>query len=163
MKVLLKQAKRTALLSVVTNALLAIVKGAAGVIGHSDALIADAIESCSDIFSSFLVLFGIHYASKPPDEDHPYGHGKAEPLVTFAVVGFLLVSATIIAVESVRHLSEKQEQPAFFTLYVLAAIILIKELSYQYVYRKGQQTNSTSLKADAWHHRSDALSSLIAF
>ena len=163
MKVLLKQAKRTALLSVVTNALLAMVKGAAGIIGHSDALIADAIESCSDIFSSILVLFGIHYASKPPDEDHPYGHGKAEPVVTFAVVGFLLVSATIIAVESVRHLSEKQEQPAFFTLYVLAAIILIKELSYQYVYRKGQQTNSTSLKADAWHHRSDAISSLIAF
>lgn len=163
MKVLLKQAKRTALLSVVTNALLAVVKGAAGIIGHSDALVADAIESCSDIFSSILVLFGIHYASKPPDENHPYGHGKAEPLVTFAVVGFLLVSATIIAVESVRHLSEKQEQPAFFTLYVLAAIILIKELSYQYVYRKGQQTNSTSLKADAWHHRSDAISSLIAF
>lgn len=159
----MKQAKRTALLSVVTNALLAVVKGAAGIIGHSDALVADAIESCSDIFSSILVLFGIHYASKPPDENHPYGHGKAEPLVTFAVVGFLLVSATIIAVESVRHLSEKQEQPAFFTLYVLAAIILIKELSYQYVYRKGQQTNSTSLKADAWHHRSDAISSLIAF
>ena len=163
MKTKLKQAKRTALFSVVTNALLAIVKGTAGIIGHSDALIADAIESCADIFSSFLVLIGIQYASKPADEDHPYGHGKAEPLVTFAVVGFLLVSATIIAVESIRHLSEKQVQPAFFTLYVLAAIILIKELSYQYVYRKGQQTNSTSLKADAWHHRSDAISSLIAF
>ena len=145
MKAKLKQAKRTALFSVVTNALLAGVKGTAGII------------------SSFLVLIGIQYASKPADEDHPYGHGKAEPLVTFAVVGFLLVSATIIAVESIRHLSEKQEQPAFFTLYVLAAIILIKELSYQYVYRKGQQTNSTSLKADAWHHRSDAISSLIAF
>ncbi|MEY4803549.1 MAG: hypothetical protein RL331_62 [Bacteroidota bacterium] len=163
MKDKLKQAKRTALFSVVTNALLAVVKGTAGIIGHSDALIADAIESCADIFSSFLVLIGIQYASKPADEDHPYGHGKAEPLVTFAVVGFLLVSATIIAVESIRHLSEKQVQPAFFTLYVLAAIILIKELSYQYVYRKGQQTNSTSLKADAWHHRSDAISSLIAF
>ena len=163
MKTKLKQAKRTALFSVVTNALLAVVKGTAGIIGHSDALIADAIESCADIFSSFLVLIGIQYASKPADEDHPYGHGKAEPLVTFAVVGFLLVSATIIAVESIRHLSEKQVQPAFFTLYVLAAIILIKELSYQYVYRKGQQTNSTSLKADAWHHRSDAISSLIAF
>jgi cation diffusion facilitator family transporter len=162
-KALLKQAKRTAVFSVVTNALLASVKGTAGLIGHSDALIADAIESCADIFSSFLVLIGIQYASKPADEDHPYGHGKAEPLVTFAVVGFLLVSATIIAVESIRHLTEKQEQPAFFTLYVLAAIILIKELSYQYVYRKGQQTNSTSLKADAWHHRSDAISSLIAF
>jgi cation diffusion facilitator family transporter len=162
-KTILKQAKRTAVFSVVTNALLASVKGTAGIIGHSDALIADAIESCADIFSSFLVLIGIQYASKPADEDHPYGHGKAEPLVTFAVVGFLLVSATIIAVESIRHLTEKQEQPAFFTLYVLAAIILIKELSYQYVYRKGQQTNSTSLKADAWHHRSDAISSLIAF
>ncbi|MEN9994179.1 MAG: hypothetical protein RL762_836 [Bacteroidota bacterium] len=163
MKAILKQAKRTALFSVVTNALLASVKGTAGLIGHSDALIADAIESCADIFSSFLVLIGIQYASKPADEDHPYGHGKAEPLVTFAVVGFLLVSATIISVESIRHLSEKQEQPALFTLYVLAAIILIKEFSFQYVYRKGQQTNSTSLKADAWHHRSDAISSLIAF
>ncbi len=163
MKALLKQAKRTALFSVVTNALLASVKGTAGIIGHSDALIADAIESCADIFSSLLVLIGIQYASKPADEDHPYGHGKAEPLITFAVVGFLLVSATIIAVESIRHLTEKQEQPAFFTLYVLAAIILIKEFSYQYVYRKGQQTNSTSLQADAWHHRSDAISSLIAF
>ena len=131
--------------------------------GHSDALIADAIESCADIFSSILVLIGIRYANKPADEDHPYGHGKAEPLVTFAVVGFLLISATIIAVESIRHLSEKQEQPAFFTLFVLATIIVIKELSFQYVYRKGQQTNSSSLKADAWHHRSDALSSLIAF
>ena len=163
MKALLAKAKKTALVSLLTNILMASVKGAAGILGHSDALIADAIESCADIFSSLLVLIGIQYASKPADEDHPYGHGKAEPLVTFAVVGFLLVSATIIAVESVRHLTEKQEQPAFFTLYVLAAIILIKELSYQYVYRKGQQTNSSSLKADAWHHRSDALSSLIAF
>ena len=163
MKSLLKKAQKTALLSILTNTILAGVKGFAGVVGHSDALIADAIESCADIFSSFLVLIGIRYANKPADEDHPYGHGKAEPLVTFAVVGFLLISATIIAVESIRHLSEKQEQPAFFTLYVLAAIVVIKELSFQYVYRKGQQTNSSSLKADAWHHRSDALSSLIAF
>lgn len=163
MKTLLLKAKKTALLSLLTNAFLAAGKGLAGIIGHSDALIADAIESFADVFSSFLVLIGLRYASKPPDEDHPYGHGKAEPLITFAVVGFLLVSATIIAVESVRHLSEPQEQPEFFTLYVLAAIIVIKELSFQYVYRKGLQTNSTSLKADAWHHRSDAISSAIAF
>lgn len=163
MKRLLQQAQKAAILSVLTNTVLAGAKGFAGIVGHSDALIADAIESCADIFSSFLVLIGIRYANKPADEDHPYGHGKAEPLVTFAVVGFLLISATIIAVESIRHLSEKQEQPAFFTLYVLAAIIVIKELSFQYVYRKGQQTNSSSLKADAWHHRSDAISSLIAF
>ncbi len=156
-------AKRAALLSLMTNIVLAIAKGLGGILGHSDALIADAIESCADIFSSFLVLFGIKYAYKPPDEDHPYGHGKAEPLITFAVVGFLLISATIIAVESIRHLNEPQEQPSFFTLYILGAIIIIKELSYRYVYRKGVLTNSNSLKADAWHHRSDAISSLIAF
>ena len=163
MKRLLSQAKRAVILSLITNFLLAIIKGLGGIIGHSDALIADAIESCADIFSSFLVLFGLHYAHKPADDDHPYGHGKAEPLITFAVVGFLLISATIIAVESIRNLNEPQEQPAFFTLYILGAIIIIKELSYRYVYRKGVLTNSSSLKADAWHHRSDAISSLIAF
>ena len=163
MKSLLSQAKRAAILSLITNFLLAIIKGLGGIIGHSDALIADAIESCADIFSSFLVLFGLHYAHKPADDDHPYGHGKAEPLIAFAVVGFLLISATIIAVESIRNLNEPQEQPAFFTLYILGAIIIIKELSYRYVYRKGVLTNSSSLKADAWHHRSDAISSLIAF
>ncbi len=163
MKRLLSQAKRAAALSLITNFLLAIAKGLGGVLGHSDALIADAIESCADIFSSFLVLFGLQYAHKPADEDHPYGHGKAEPLITFAVVGFLLISATIIAVESIRHLNESQQQPAFYTLYILGAIIVIKELSYRYVYRKGVLTNSSSLKADAWHHRSDAISSLIAF
>lgn len=139
------------------------VKGTAGVFGHSDALIADAIESTADIFASFLVLFGLNYSTKPADDDHPYGHGKAEALVTFAVVGFLLISATIIAVESIRHLSEPQEKPEIFTLYVLGAIILVKELSFQFVYRKAKETNSSSLKADAWHHRSDAISSGIAF
>ena len=163
MKRLLSQAKRAAALSLITNFLLAIAKGLGGILGHSDALIADAIESCADIFSSFLVLFGLQYAHKPADEDHPYGHGKAEPLITFAVVGFLLISATIIAVESIRHLNETQQQPEFFTLYILGAIIIIKELSYRYVYRKGVLTKSSSLKADAWHHRSDAISSLIAF
>lgn len=162
MQSLISQAKRTALFSIITNVLLATAKGFGGILGHSDALIADAIESCADIFSSFLVLFGLQYALKPADDDHPYGHGKAEPLVTFAVVGFLLISATIIAVESIRHLSEPQEQPEFYTLYILAAIIVIKELSFQYVHRKGVLTNSSSLKADAWHHRSDAISSLIA-
>ena len=163
MKRLLSQAKRAAALSLITNILLAIAKGLGGILGHSDALIADAIESCADIFSSFLVLFGLQYAHKPADEDHPYGHGKAEPLIPFAVVGFLLISATIIAVESIRHLNETQQKPEFFTLYILGAIIIIKELSYRYVYRKGVLTKSSSLKADAWHHRSDAISSLIAF
>ena len=83
--------------SIIGNTCLAIIKGIAGVFGNSYALIADAIESTTDIFSSFLVLFGIKYSNKPADENHPYGHGRAEPLITFLVVGFLITSATIIA------------------------------------------------------------------
>jgi cation diffusion facilitator family transporter len=156
-------AKKTAIISIFSNCGLAIAKGFTGIIGHSDALIADAIESTADIFASILVLFGLTYSTKPADDNHPYGHGKAEALTTFAVVGFLLVSATIIAVESIRHLNEPQEKPEQFTLYVLGVIILIKEISFQFVRKKGIETNSSSLQADAWHHRSDAISSVIAF
>ena len=158
-----KTAQKTAFLSLISNAGLAIAKGVTGVLGHSDAMIADAIESTADVFASLLVIFGLRYAAKPADENHPYGHGKAEALVTFAVVGFLLISATIIAVESIRNLQEPQEKPELFTLYVLGIIILIKELSYRYVKKKSIETNSSSLHADAWHHRSDAISSLMAF
>ena len=158
-----KTAKSTAIISLISNAGLAIAKCVTGILGHSDALIADAIESTADVFASVLVLLGLNYSTKPADDNHPYGHGKAEALTTFAVVGFLLISATVIAIESIRHLSEPQEKPKFFTLYVLAAIILIKEISFQYVRKKGIETNSSSLKADAWHHRSDAISSIIAF
>lgn len=146
-----------------SNAGLAVTKGITGFFGHSDAMIADAIESTADVFASLLVIFGLNYSSKPADENHPYGHGKAEALVTFAVVGFLLISATIIAVESIRNLQQPQEKPEVFTLYVLGVIILIKEFSYRYVKKKSEETNSSSLHADAWHHRSDAISSVMAF
>ena len=158
-----KSAQKTAFLSLISNAGLAVAKGFTGVLGHSDAMIADAIESTTDVFASLLVLFGLNYSSKPADENHPYGHGKAEALVTFAVVGFLLISATIIAVESIRNLQHPQEKPEVFTLYVLGVIILIKEFSYRYVKQKSIETKSSSLHADAWHHRSDAISSVMAF
>lgn len=158
-----KSAQKTAFISLISNAGLAVAKGVTGVLGHSDAMIADAIESTTDVFASLLVIFGLRYSSKPADENHPYGHGKAEALVTFAVVGFLLISATIIAVESIRNLQQAQEKPEVFTLYVLGVIILIKELSYRYVKRKSIETKSSSLHADAWHHRSDAISSVMAF
>src|SRR5690554_7226702 len=99
-----KQATRTVVFSILSNLLLAIIKGVAGIFGNSYALIADAIESTADVFSSLLVLFGIRYANRPPDENHPYGHGKAEPLVTFLVVVFLIVSAVIIAYQSIINI-----------------------------------------------------------
>lgn len=154
---------RTVYLSILGNALLALVKVVAGVFGHSYALIADAIESTTDVFSGVLVLFGMKYATKPPDEDHPYGHGKAEPLITFAVVLFLVVSATVIAYESLLHMQTPREVPEKYTLVILAVIIVVKEVIYRLVSRKGKETRSTALEADAWHHRSDAITSLMAF
>ncbi|WP_437395813.1 cation diffusion facilitator family transporter [Flagellimonas lutimaris] len=158
-----KTAIRTTYFSILGNVSLALIKGLAGFFGNSYALIADAIESTTDIFASFLVLFGLKYAEKPPDENHPYGHGKIEPLVTFIVVAFLVTSATIIAYESIQNIKSPQETPEPWTLIVLGAIILWKEISYRIVIRKSKQTNSTSLKADAWHHRSDAITSVMAF
>jgi cation diffusion facilitator family transporter len=149
--------------SIVGNTCLAIIKGIAGVFGNSYALIADAIESTTDIFASFLVLFGIKYSNRPADANHPYGHGRVEPLITFLVVGFLITSASIIAYESVINIRTPHELPKPWTLIVLGAIIIWKEFSFRLVMKRGIQTNSSSLKADAWHHRSDAITSVAAF
>jgi cation diffusion facilitator family transporter len=149
--------------SIIGNTSMAIVKGLAGFFGNSYALIADAIESTTDIFASFLVLFGIKYSNKPADDNHPYGHGRAEPLITFLVVGFLITSATIIAYESIQNIGTPHELPKSWTLYVLGAIIIWKEYSFQLVMKRSKETNSSSLKADAWHHRSDAITSVAAF
>ena len=149
--------------SIIGNTLLALIKGITGYFGNSYAMIADAIESTADIFASFLVLFGIKYSNRPADENHPYGHGRAEPLITFLVVGFLITSATVIAYESFHNIGTPHELPKPFTLFVLGAIILWKEISFQIVMKKSIETNSSSLKADAWHHRSDAITSVAAF
>ncbi len=149
--------------SIIGNALLAIIKGLAGFFGNSYALTADAIESTTDIFSSFLVLFGIKYSNRPADENHPYGHGRAEPLITFLVVGFLITSATIIAYESINNIGTPHELPKPWTLLVLGTIIIWKEYSFRLVMKRSMESNSSSLKADAWHHRSDAITSLAAF
>lgn len=158
-----QKALKATYFSIIGNTLLALIKGVAGFFGNSYALIADAIESTTDIFASFLVLFGIKYSNKPADENHPYGHGRAEPLITFIVVGFLITSATIIAYESIQNIGTPHALPKSWTLYVLGAIILWKEYSFQVVMKKSKETNSSSLKADAWHHRSDAITSVAAF
>lgn len=149
--------------SIIGNTILAIIKGLAGFFGNSYALMADAIESTTDIFASCLVLFGIKYSNRPADENHPYGHGRAEPLITFLVVGFLITSATIIAYESIQNIGTPHDLPKSWTLIVLALIIGWKEYSFQMVIKKSIITNSSSLKADAWHHRSDAITSIAAF
>ena len=149
--------------SIIGNTCLAVIKGIAGIFGNSYALIADAIESTTDIFSSLLVLFGIKYSNRPADENHPYGHGRAEPLITFLVVGFLITSATIIAHESINNIGKSHDLPKPWTLIVLGVIIIWKEYSFRIVMKRSKEANSSSLRADAWHHRSDAITSIAAF
>lgn len=154
---------KTSYFSIFGNILLAIIKAIAGIFGQSYALIADAIESANDVFASIIVMLGLRYAKLPPDENHPYGHGKIEPLITFIVVGLLVFSAIYIAYESVLHILEPDTIPKSWTLWVLAGIIVWKEASYQFVIKRSKETNSSALKADAWHHRSDAITSVTAF
>ncbi len=157
------KAIKTTYFSIVGNTALALLKWLAGFFGNSYALIADAIESTVDILSSFLVLIGLKYAKRPADDNHPYGHGRVEPLITFIVVGFLIISATIIAYESIQNIGTPHDLPKPWTLAVLAGIIIWKEISFRVVMKKSKETGSSSLKADAWHHRSDAITSVAAF
>lgn len=159
----IKIAIRTTWFSILGNAVLALLKMLGGILGNSYALVADAVESTTDIFSSLLLLFGIKYSSRPADENHPYGHGKAEPLLTFLVVGFLIASATVIGYESVIHIRQPHALPEVWTLFILGPLIAWKEISYRLVIKKGKETHSSALVADAWHHRSDAITSVAAF
>lgn len=158
-----QQARRGIYWSLAGNVFLALAKGVTGLLGNSFALLADAIESSTDVFSSLLVLLGLRYAHRPPDANHPYGHGKAEPLTTFGVVVFLVASAAIIIYQGIHNIRHEHELPAPFTLIVLGAIIVIKETFYRLVKRRGQDSGSSTVAADAWHHRSDAITSLAAF
>jgi cation diffusion facilitator family transporter len=157
------KAENTAWWSLLGNFLMAIVKAVVGFFGNSYALIADAIESIGDVFSSMLVIIGIRYAKRPPDENHPYGHGKVEPLITFVVVGFLCASATLIIIESIHNIQIQHKAPKAYTLWFLGGIIITKELFFRFVSKKSTEIGSSSLKADAWHHRSDAITSAFAF
>lgn len=150
-------------IGIVVNIILAATKGVAGVVGNSYALIADAVESTLDIFSSLVVWGGLRVAAIPPDEKHPYGHGKAEPLAALMVALGLMAAAVLLAVGSVREIFVPHHAPAPFTLLVLVVVVVVKELLFRFVIKTGEDVHSTVVKADAWHHRSDALTSIAAF
>ncbi|MBI5822132.1 MAG: cation transporter [Verrucomicrobia bacterium] len=150
-------------IGIVTNFGLAIIKIVVGIVGNSYALIADGIESTADIVSSFIVWSGLRIASRPPDATHPYGHGKAESLAGMIVAVALLGAATLIAWQSINEIANPHGAPAWFTLVTLVLVIVTKEILFRFVNKTGQSLDSTSLKSDAWHHRSDALTSAAAF
>lgn len=149
--------------AIAINLVLALVKISTGVLGNSYAMIADGIESTADIFSSLMVWGGLRLSSKPPDQSHPYGHGKAESLAGVMVAVFLIGAAILIAVQSIREILTPHHTPAWYTLPVLVLVIMTKEVLYRRMFRIGQSLDSSALKSDAWHHRSDAITSVAAF
>jgi cation diffusion facilitator family transporter len=147
----------------VTNGLLALAKLLAGILGHSYALIADAVESVADIFSSLVVWGGLRVASRDADQRYPFGYGKAES-VSSAIVGLMLVGAALgIAIEAIREIRIPHHTPAPFTLIVLVAVVGIKALLFRRVARGAAELGSQVVAADAWHHRADAITSSAAF
>ena len=159
----LQSGARLALAGIVVNALLAGIKIAAGIVGNCYALIADGIESTLDIFSSFVIWFGLKVAAEPPDDEHPYGHGKAEPVAAIVVSFIVIVAALGLAVQSVREIFTPHHAPAPFTLVVLVVIVAIKELFFRKVLAAAEEFGSSAVKTDAWHHRADAITSSAAF
>jgi len=145
------------------NLFLAAIKIVAGWLGHSYVLIADGIESFADVFSSVVVWSGLRMSIKPADEDHPFGHGKAEPIAAGVVSLMLLAAAAVICVQSIHEIRHPHFPPAPFTLIVLVAVVVVKEIMFRFSSRVGQHLQSTAVKSDAWHHRSDALTSIAAF
>ena len=158
----LQRSLRATFTGLAVNAVLTGAKFAAGIAGHSHALVADAVESLADIFSSIVVWRALVVADAPADEDHPYGHGKAEPLAAAVVSTMLLLAAGWIVLEAVRSIAQPHHAPAPYTLLVLGAVIVIKEGLFRFVRREAASVQSSAVRADAWHHRSDAVTSLAA-
>ena len=158
-----KKGIKSTLVGIFTNLTLAFVKGITGAVGNSYALIADAIESLSDVITSIIVYSGLRIAVKPSDEDHPYGHGKAEPITAAVVSIALMIAAVVIIIQSIHEIVTPHKAPAAFTLYVLAGVIFVKEGLFRFVFKVGESIESGAVKSDAWHHRSDAITSGAVF
>lgn len=154
---------RASLAAVVLSAVLGAIKVVAGILGHSYALVADGVESMMDVVSGLVVAGSLKIAAQPPDERYPFGYGKIEPAAALVIATGLLATALGIAIQSVREILTPHHAPAAFTLLVLVLVVITKELLFRYLLRKGEAIDSHAMKTDAWHHRSDSLTSLAAF
>lgn len=145
------------------NAVLAVVKVTGGILGHTYALIADGAESLLDILSSLLVWAGFKVAAQPPDEDHPYGHGKAEPIAALGVAVFIFGMAGWVGWHAIHEIITPHQGPAWWTLVLLAGVIVTKAIFSRRMGAAGEHYGSTALGVEAMHHWSDALTSAAAF
>jgi cation diffusion facilitator family transporter len=159
----LQTGARVVLFGLVINVFLASAKILAGLFGHAYVLIADGIESALDVGGSIVIWGGLKVAARPPDATHPYGHGKAEPIAAVVVAVGVLAAALGLAVQSMREIFLPHHAPAPYTLAVLIVAVIVKEILYRYVIRFGRNMESTAVQTDAWHHRTDAMTSIAAF
>lgn len=157
------KAIRTTQIGILVSIVLVMVKAVSGHLGHSYALIADATETGADILSSALLWLGLRYSLKPADKGHPYGHGKAEPLAAIVISFFLLGAALWIAENAIHFIRTPHQLPQPFTLWVLLLVIIVKEVLFRVVLKVGKSLDSQAVIADAYHHRSDAITSIAAF
>ncbi|HEX7076872.1 MAG TPA: cation diffusion facilitator family transporter [Candidatus Eisenbacteria bacterium] len=153
---------RSSLIGLGVNLILAAGKLAAGIVGTSYALIADAIESLGDSLGSIIVWRGLQIAQRPPDHNHPYGHGKAEPIAAAFVSVLLLGAGVGIAIQASQEIAAPHRAPRPFTLAVVLGVVVVKELMFRFLARVGSETGSRAVRTDAWHHRSDAITSFAA-
>jgi cation diffusion facilitator family transporter len=154
---------RASLTAVLVSVGLGAVKFIAGLLGHSYALIADGIESMLDVVSGLVVAGSLKIAAQPPDEKYPFGYGRVEPAAALVIATALLAAAIGIAIQSVREIRTPHHVPAPFTLIVLVLVVVTKELLFRFLFRTGESIDSSAVRTDAWHHRSDSLTSLAAF
>ncbi|RLS56478.1 MAG: cation transporter [Planctomycetota bacterium] len=154
--------QRNTIIGFMASIALSILKLFAGIWGRSSALIADATESLADTAGSILVWQALRVSARPPDQDHPYGYGKAEALASLGVGLMLIGAALFIASKALHEIVVPHEPPAAWTLLVLLAVIAVKELLFRFVMRGASEFDSAAARADAWHHRSDAITSLAA-
>jgi cation diffusion facilitator family transporter len=160
---LYREVTQAAWLGLVVNLGLGAVKLIAGIVGHSFALLADAVNSIGDVISTVVVLFALRVAQRPADDEHPYGHTRAEGIAATNVAVIIIISAILVGWEALRQINTGNLVPPGWTLWIAAANILIKEGLYQYNVRVGKRTGSAAIIANAWDHRSDALCSLAVF
>ena len=160
-----KIAIKVSIISIILNCLLTLIKFISGVISKSSAMISDSVHSLSDVLSTFVVIIGVKISNKKADSDHPYGHERIECVSAIILSGMLFIIGALIGINEIKNVTNSSNLVMPGVLALIASIISIisKEAMYQYTIRVSKKINSAALKADAWHHRSDALSSIGSF
>ncbi|WP_146393185.1 cation diffusion facilitator family transporter [Allorhodopirellula solitaria] len=157
---LYREVTQAALLGLVVNLVLGVVKLVGGILGSSFALIADAVNSIGDVVTTLVVLFALRVAQRPADAEHPYGHSRAEGIAASNVALLVIISAVLVGWEAIQRISTEHTVPPAWTLWIAGGNVIIKEGLYRYKVQVGKRTGSASIIANAWDHRSDALCAL---